>query len=132
MSKHTYIGVTAHLVNRDGELMQLLLGIVPIIGAKTATILKEHIYAIIAKWKLDPDIIFRYISDAASVNVCMFKNDYVGLWYFNAVVIDQIVYVLITLNFYSVRFTRSQQQSNRRFVAATRRTRFFKNQQLAQ
>jgi hypothetical protein len=107
MSKHTYIGVTAHLVNRDGELMQLLLGIVPIIGAKTAPILKEHIYAIIAKWNLDPDIIFRYISDAASVNVCMFKDDYVGLWYFNAVVIHQIVYVLITLNFDSVRFTRS-------------------------
>lgn len=79
LSRNAYLAITAHFVSNSGKLTQLLLAIEPIPGPKTAICIKEMIDDIITKkWKLNSKMIYRFISDAASPNVCAFKNDYTG------------------------------------------------------
>lgn len=73
------MAVLAHFVDNDGNLSQMLLGIDPIYS-KTSIKIKESIKSIVFdKWKIEPKMIFRYISEAASPNICAFKYDFSGL-----------------------------------------------------
>jgi hypothetical protein len=75
MSRNSYLAVTAHFVDNDGELQQMLLAIDPIQSSSAVTI-RHMIREVFNRWEIMDNHIFRVVSDAHSSNICAFKNDY--------------------------------------------------------
>jgi len=77
-TSHSYRAITAHFVDNDGKLEQMLLSIDPITSS-SAIAIRSMIQTVFSRWEINDKHIFRLLSDAASSNNCAYKDDYVGM-----------------------------------------------------